>query len=290
LKKVVGGDAAGPQQQQQIRCFVHVGGQGGEFGVLLGDAPLDLGPHLAGRIAGARHERSDRHRLAFRMEDHAAGGAFDVDGPAILAAPAVIGHHRKRLLLALPGSFQVFQRLFHLQQVERHAPQRLAGLFRLVGGLFGARAQRPQQLFFGLEPAALVLHFAAQLGARVLFVVQAGGDLLELFADFSHLQLYLDLLTCQLIVQNLAFPLPGRACLLLKSFAFGLLGGCPARMFLSQPGGFTLCSGLGGLMGLPVHDQQDQNQRPHSAQQYGQEGECRDLQLVPASSHAAFPG
>jgi len=207
------------------------------------------------------------------MEDHADSGAFDVEGAAILAATAVVGHHRERLLLAFSSGFQVFQRLFHLQQIEGHPPQRLIRLLRLAGGLFGARAQRSQELLFLAKPVALALYFMAQLGAGVLLVVQASGDLLKLLADFSHLQLHLDLFACQLVVQGVAFLLPGRACLLLKAFALGLLSGRTVGALLGHSGRLAPRSGLGGLVGFAVHDQQHQNQRSHRTQQHGKEGE-----------------
>jgi hypothetical protein len=187
IQVVVSIDPGGPYQQQQIRVLLSVVGQGGELGALAGDTLGDFRTHRGGRIGGTRQQRREWDGFAFGMEDDGVGGAFDVNGPAIFAAAALIGHHGEHFLLALPRRFQIFQGLFHLQQIECHAPQRLARLLRLLGRLLRARTQRPQQLFFGLEPVAFALHFAVQVRGRVLFVVQASGDLLELFADFTHL-------------------------------------------------------------------------------------------------------
>jgi hypothetical protein len=224
------------------------------------------------------------------MKDHAIGGAFDVEGAAIFSAAAMIRHHGKRLLFALLRRFQVFEHLFHLQQIESHAPQRLARFHRLIFSLLGIGAQRPQELLFGFEPAALILCLAAKLGAGVLLVVQAGGDSLQLFTDFAHLQLQLDLFARQLFVQGVSLFLPFLARLLFSLLDLGLACRFVLRTLLSQLGRLALRSGLCGLVGLAIHDQKDQDQRPHRAQQHGQEGERRDLQLVPASSHAVFPG
>jgi hypothetical protein len=256
---------------------------------LNGNASFDLGADGLGGIAGTRDESGEGHGFAFGMEDHALGAAFDINGPAIFAAAAVIGHHRKRLLLALPRRFQVFEHLLHLQQIESHAPQRLIRFLRLTFVLFGAGAKCSQELLLGLEPAALVLGLAAQLRGGVLLVVQTGGDSLQFFADFSHLQLHLNLFAGQFFMQSVAFLLPLFAGLFFEPFALGLMGRFVSRTVLGQLGGFALRSGLGGLMGLAIHNQQDQDQRSHRAQQHGQEGERRNLQFVPASSHAAFP-
>jgi hypothetical protein len=102
--------------------------------------------------------------------------------------------------------------------------------------------------------------------------------------------LHLDLFARQFGVQSVAFLFPSCPRLLFEPFAFGLLLRRSARSLLGQPDGFALCSGLGGLMGFPVHDEQNQDERSHRAQQHGQEGERRDLQFMPPSSHAAFPG
>jgi hypothetical protein len=190
------------------------------------------------------------------------------------------------VLLALPRGVQVFQRLFHPQQIDGHAVQRLARLLRLIGGLRGAGAQRQQQLLFGVEPAAFVLHFAAQLGAGVLLVVQPSGNVLKLIADFSHLQLHLDLFGAEFVVQGRAFLLQSVACLLSLPLSFGL----SLRSLLGQPFRLALRSELGGSVSLAIHDQQDQDQRSHGAEQNGQEGKRRNLQFVSASFHAAFPG
>ncbi len=176
LQQVVGRDAAGPQQQKQIRCFVHIVWQPGQLLSLLGDAPLDLGTHAARGIVGNGNERGDRHGFAFGMEDHAVGGTFDVERSAIFTAAAIIRYHGKRLLFALLRRFQIFEHLFHLQQIERHAPKRLARFLRLILRLLGIGAQRLQKLLFSLKPTTLILCFAAKLSGSVLLIVQTGGN------------------------------------------------------------------------------------------------------------------
>jgi hypothetical protein len=102
--------------------------------------------------------------------------------------------------------------------------------------------------------------------------------------------LHFDLLARQLFVQSVPLFFPFLERLLFALLDLGLACGFVSRTLPSQLSRLALRSKLSGLMGLAIHDQQDQDQRPHRAQQHGQEGERRNLQLVPASSHAAFPG
>ncbi len=90
-------------------------------------------------------------------------------------------------------------------------------------------------------------------------------------------------------MQSVTLLLPFLARLLFALFDLGLACGFASRTLLSHLSRLALRSGLRGLVGLAIHDQQNQDQRAHRAQQYGQEGKRRNLQLVPASSHAAFP-
>jgi hypothetical protein len=112
LEDVIGFDAVGPHQQQQIGRLIGGAGRVPHLGALPSDAPFDLGAHVVGGgvgILAAEQElaRRDWHGPALGVEDHARGGAFDVDRPAILPAPAVIGHDRKGMLFALPRRLQV---------------------------------------------------------------------------------------------------------------------------------------------------------------------------------------
>jgi hypothetical protein len=295
LQLTVGFDAVRTHQEQQIRRGVGRTGNAGLFGALPGDASLHLAAHVVGRVvdrvsADEIFAGENGHGPALGMKNHSLSGAFDIDWPAILAAPAVIGHHGKGVLLFLAGRLEVFQRLLHLQQIERHAPERLARLLRLRLGLAGSRAQRCQQAFFGLEPAVLTLDLVTQIRAGILLVAQAGGDLAEFFAHRPHLNGQLHLLLRQFRMQRLPFLFVGRFHLLSLLFRFRPAGGLGLRTFLGQPCRFAQRPGLGGLVGLAVHHEQDEDQRPHGAEQHGQEGERRDLQLVPTCSHAAFPG
>jgi hypothetical protein len=265
------------------------------LGTLAGDAVLNLGANVVRRVIRpiATDEdlaRRHRHGPALGVEDDALGRAFDIDGPATLATAAVVGHYRKRVLLALPRCPEILQRLFHLQQVGGHALQRLVRVLRLGGGLIGSAAQRGQCLLSSLDLAALILNSVSQLRTGVLFIAQAGGDLAELFAHLPHLQLQFDLLPGQPGVQCIALLLPGGARLSLLLLEVSPPGFLTLRTLLGLPCRFALRPRLGRLVCLPVHDEQDQDQRPHGAEQHGQEGERRNLQLVPASSHAAFPG
>jgi hypothetical protein len=117
---VIGVDAVGPDQQEQIRRRVLGLGVGGEFGALPGDALLHLGAHAVRRRGAPLLDEhnlafTDGHGPAFGMEDDADASTFNVDGSAILAAAAVVGHHRKCVPFALFGRLQVLQRLLHLQ-------------------------------------------------------------------------------------------------------------------------------------------------------------------------------
>jgi hypothetical protein len=79
-------------------------------------------------------------------------------------------------------------------------------------------------------------------------------------------------------VQGLAAALP-----------FGLLGLRGPGIFFGLAGSGLERLGPRDRLGPPVDNQQQQDQRPHGAQEHGQKGERRYLQDLPPPPHAPAP-
>src|SRR5262249_51649685 len=92
----------------------------------------------------------------------------------------------------------------------------------------------------------------------------------------------------QAVVQGVALFLPVLAPSALGVLALGLHRFDLATALLGKLDRFLPCLVPGRELGLAIHDQEDQDQRPHRAQEHGEERE-RIRVRVPAASHAAFP-
>lgn len=209
------------------------------------------------------------------MKDQSIGSAFDVERPAVVAAPALVGHQGIGLPLALTGRFQIGQGAFELGQgggqPRQLCPRSLAHLgglggIGLIGGdggllLLQAGRFRLQSIAQLLDAGLLRLHvLVGGLGAAL-----DGPDLGHELLGFIK----------ELHVQGLAPALQLSGAL---GHGLGILGG--------QAGGLQRL-GPGHRFGPAIDHQQQQDQRAHGAEQHREEWEGGHLQLLPALSHAA---
>ena len=223
------------------------------------------------------------------MKDHPAGGALDVDRPAVLAALAVVGHHGIGVFFPLPRLFKVRQVLFQPGQGGGHLFQFFAQRFR-TGGLGGLlRPDGRQRPFLFARFGVLGLDLLLYRRLVVLLRPKAFDGAGQLIAYKPDLFLYIRFLARQPRVGGLTTPLPGGLGLLPLPLESGMAGFRLAAGFLDGAAGGLRRAEAGGVVGAPVHDQQHQQQRPHRAQEHGQEGERGYLQFVASGPHAAFP-
>jgi hypothetical protein len=208
------------------------------------------------------------------MEDEAIGGAFDVDRLAIVAALAPIGDQGVGLLLAVLESKQAAQGSFKLIEVLCQPGQLLLRfLFLLRGPREGAAPLR--------DIIALLIEIGPLLGdglsellrLRLLILEPAGSG--SLFTEnLRQLRFELLILLGQDIMQLLALLLP---CFLVDRSEPGLM-----QMSLAR-----LVHRLGpcGNLRPPIDDQQQQNQRPHGAEQHRQKGKRVDPDSLSPTFH-----
>ncbi len=278
---VIGGDAVRADQQHQVRR--ERGGLRGRQPLLLPrQSVLDLGPH------GRRIQRLVQGSPV-GVEDHPAGGAFDVNRPAILAALAIVGHHGIGVFFPLARLFEVRQVLFQAGQGGGHLLQLFARRFRPggLGGRLRPDARQRPFLFPHLGVFGLDLLFYRRL--VILLRPQAFGGAGQLVADEPDLLLRVRFLAGQSRVGGLAVPLSGVPGLLPLPLESGVAGFRLTAGLLGGAAGGLRRAEAGGVVGAPVHHQQHQQQRPHRAQEHGQEGERGYLQFVASGPHAAFP-
>jgi len=131
------------------------------------------------------------------------------------------------------------------------------------------------------------------LQGTCLFSLQLGGGGRELVARLPNLAGHLFLLQSQEGVQLLASLFPLRLALLGQAFLVGLLA--EALLVATVRLGLHLGEVVLGLehgddLGTAIQHQQQEDQRPHRAEQHRKEGEGGNLQVAPPPSHAAAPG
>jgi hypothetical protein len=213
------------------------------------------------------------------VEDDLTAADLDVDRPARVAVLAAVGNQRIGLLLPLPGRLEIGQRSFQRVEAGRHAyqgcPRRLGLLVLFVGdGLLGGDRLHSfiQTGLFGVKLAAQRLHVFLSGADSCL-----GGA--GLLSECGDLRLDLTDFVFELRVQALTAALPLR-----------LPGRHALNVLVHQLGQFLLGLGARNGLGPAIDDQQHQDQRPHRAQEHGQEGERGNLENVAPASHAAIPG
>ena len=185
--------------------------------------------------------------------------------------------------------FEVRQVLFQPGQGGGHLRQLIARRFRPggLGGLLRPDARQRPFLFPRLGVLGLDLLFYRRL--VVLLRPEAFGGAGQLVADESDLLLHVRFLARKPRVGGLAAPLPGGLGLQPLPLESGMAGFRLPAGFLDGAAGGLRRAEAGGVVGAPVHDQQHQQQRPHRAQEHGQEGEGGYLEFVASGPHAAFP-
>jgi hypothetical protein len=194
-----------------------------------------------------------------------------------------------RLPLPLPGRFQVFQGLFEQGQVRSHPHQLLLGGFRLSFDLREHGTSVGQGLLHRTYLRAQLPLLLMQLLAGQVFCPESGGGGRQLLHHLTALFLQIRLIADQSSMQFLAAALVlGEASLVLplpRSPMLGSFVGLALRHFRCLLLGLRQCRALGPA----IHDEQDEDQRPHRAEQHRQEGEGRDVQTLATASHAALP-
>jgi hypothetical protein len=124
-------DPVGPNQHQHIGALLAVC-VGSLLVFLELQAPLDLGPDGLDRN-GQAHGR----RVSAGMKDQAQRSALQIDGLAIIAPFASIGHQGIALLLALPRLLQLPKRSLHANQIFAEPDHFGLGSGRVLAGLSG---------------------------------------------------------------------------------------------------------------------------------------------------------
>jgi hypothetical protein len=265
-------DAVGPHQHEQV----------GPVGLRVcpgnhpGGLPVDQAFHLSANCAGPGQG------LVLRVKDQAVGATLDVDGLAVLSPPALVRDQGIRLVILLPEQLDVLESLFQavqlLGQLEQVLARPLLLLFLLVHLVFSCLQvcesfQKAEVL--GPHPAFEVLH---ALLAGLIGCQAGSGFFLDPFDPAAEQGVLLQ----KQCVQGLALSFPlGLA----RRVGAGRLRRLIGRGAGRGACGFPECLGPARSLGLPVDDQQQQNQRSHGAEQDGQKGKGRNLKPLPPAPH-----
>jgi hypothetical protein len=181
LEQVIARNAVRPHQQEEIRCLVRWQAKGREFLVLPRGAALNFSPNFGLRCGQGQGD-------AVGMENESPRRALDVQGPAIVAALALVGDDGIRLRCSPPRGPQIGQRLFREEQFGVHLGQRRAGV-SCRGGAVRLLFLALQRRFLRCQVSPLVLESLAQIASVVLFGPQPSRSRRELFAHCLHLAL-----------------------------------------------------------------------------------------------------
>jgi hypothetical protein len=268
LQLVVCRDAIWTDQQHEVRCRIGLGVQGGHPFFLAGDPRLDF-------LADDFRLEWQQHGSPVGMEDDPEQVAFDIEGPAILAALAAVGDDRIGVAVALASLLQVLQRLFQGQQFGRHArdfrPGRVGlggSLGGVAGGLLLLLGRSPGRLLAASFQGLLLAQQAGLLGLQLLAQprqlihvgFQAPGRVAALPLHLQQLGPHCFLLAGQPGPQLQAGPLPVGADLFMTALPLGAACGGGLGGLLGNLRCRLLRPGQRGQLRPPVHGQQHQDQ------------------------------
>jgi hypothetical protein len=238
---------------------------------LEGDAAFDFIADRQGR------SRQSVQEPPLGVENQPQRRALDVQRMAVVAMLAAIGNQGIRLLLALPQGLQIGQGPFHLVQVCGHPSHLCLGSFCKLGLLRYSAAPGHELCFTLCHPVAFALQALLQFAVTDLGSRRFDRGGFHLAANRLYLSERFLVLLLEQGVQGLA-----------AFFPFGLAAGACVLVLGGQAGRRLFCLEAGHHFGAAVDHQQQQDQRPHGAQEHRQEGERRNLQPLPPPFHDAL--
>jgi hypothetical protein len=124
--QVIVGDTVRTYEHKQIGSRVNFAACRGKRGTLPGDPFLQLGANLVTGRSGPRDQ------LPVGMEDHAVGGALEVERRPGIATATPVRHHRVGVLLSLAQCLERLQSTFQRLQVRAQALQFRFGRLDIV--------------------------------------------------------------------------------------------------------------------------------------------------------------